>query len=108
MSVPSASNALKSAIASSIASRVPEPIVGWAERWASPMRTMFSWCQRPFLTIRQRRQNDRLVMRGLPASASLKVSSIHALRPSSFISPMPDRSQVPSSTSATNVLFVGV
>ena len=71
-------SAAASAIASSIASLVPEPIEKCAVCAASPRSTTLPWCQRSQRTVGKLRQIERFLISRCPASSSAKSRSQNA------------------------------
>ena len=96
-------SAAASAIASSIASLVPEPTEKCAVWAASPSSTTFPECQRAFRTVGNRRQMERLARRRWPWSSSSKSCSRYATVPRSSISSRPLALQVSSLASTMKV-----
>ena len=64
-----------SAMASSIASLVPEPIEKCAVCTASPISTTLSWYQRSLRTVGKLRHNDMLVSRRWPPKSGANRAS---------------------------------
>jgi hypothetical protein len=102
--VPCSAKASASAIASSIASFVPEPIEKCAVWAASPTSTMFSWCQHSFRTVGNARQTERLMSSSWPSRWSAKSTAMYATVSSSVVWSSPARRQVSSWHSTMNVL----
>ena len=73
--VPCARKAAASAMESSMASFVPDPMEKCAVWAASPTSTVFPWCHRPQETVGKDRQRDRLVRSRCPRSSSAKRAS---------------------------------
>src|SRR5438270_10566486 len=71
----SSSKDLANAIASSKASRVPEPIEKWPVRSASPMSTLFSKCQLPLASSGKLRHTDLFDTSGLPPRSGANTRS---------------------------------
>ena len=72
---PLSSRARARAWASSIASRVPEPMEKWTLRSASPMSTTFSYRQRSQASTGNRRHSERFEMSGRPPRSGAKTAS---------------------------------
>src|SRR6201996_9769749 len=103
----SASSALVSAIASSIASLVPEPMEKCAECSASPISANLPWLQRSFQIHGKLRQTDLLEINLWPSSVSANTCSQIACDCSTVLSAKPYACQVASSHSTRNVLISG-
>src|SRR5579872_6318702 len=103
----SASSALVSAIASSIARRVPDPIEKWAECRASPTSTIFLKNQRSFQTHGKLRHTDLFEESDWPSRVLANTLSQIAFDCSTVLSANPYRCQVGKSHSTRNVLMVG-
>src|SRR5438132_2916375 len=103
----SASSALVSAIASSIASLVPEPIEKCAVCRASPISTMLRCDQRSFQIHGKLRHTDLLEMSLWPSRLSAKTSSQMACDSSMLLCSKPQAFQVLASHSTRNVLIEG-
>src|ERR1700722_3807418 len=101
----SVSSALVSAIASSIASRVPEPIEKCAEGKASPIRTMFLKNQRSFQIHGKFRHTDLFEINSWPSSVLANICSQIALDSSTVLSAKPKACQVARSHSTRKVLM---
>src|SRR6476659_2087763 len=101
------SSALVSAIASSIASRVPEPIEKCAECRASPISTMLLCDQRSFQIQGKLRQTDLFDTSGWPESVSENTCSQTACDSSMVLCSKPWACQLAASHSTRNVLMSG-
>ena len=106
-SPPWSRSASASAIASSNARRVPDPIEKCAVRSASPMRTRLPTDQCSLRIFGKRRQIDLLATSGCPCKAPAKADSIAARVCASSIVSKPARCQVAASHSAMKVLIPG-
>ncbi len=94
--MPRSRKAPASAIASSIASLVPEPIEKCAVWAASPSSTTLPKCQRSQVTVGKRRQIERLASSGWPESQGANSRSQVATVSASPASSKPARRQVSS------------
>src|SRR6266550_6025746 len=103
----SASSALVSAIASSIASRVPEPMEKCAECKASPISTIFLNDQRSFQIQGKLRHTDLFDTRESPSSVDANTCSQMAFDCSTVLSAKPQRCHVAKSHSTRKVLMPG-
>src|ERR1700704_3881069 len=104
---PSASNALASAIASSMASRVPDPIEKCAECSASPISTIFLNDQCSFQIHGKLRHIDLFDTNLCPPSVEANACSQTACDSAAVLSAKPWRCQVAGSHSTRNVLMSG-
>ena len=100
---PVATNAWCSAIASSIASLVPEPMEKCAVALASPSSTTLPAVQRSHLMVGKLRQIERLVMSRWPCSSSANTPSRNRAEPASSAGSRPARAKVSGSVSITQV-----
>src|SRR6187431_3773232 len=96
-----------SAIASSIASLVPEPIEKCAVCRASPISTMLPYDQFSFQIQGKFRHADLLEINGWPSSVSAKISSQIACDCSMVLCSKPYACQVAASHSTRKVLIEG-
>src|SRR6478672_4605147 len=103
----STSSALVSAIASSIASRVPEPMEKCAECRASPISTMLRCDQRSFQTQGKLRHTDLFEISGWPSRVFANTCSQIVCDSSMLLSLKPYACQVADSHSTRNVLIEG-
>src|SRR6266849_3317724 len=94
----------KSAIASSIASLVPEPIEKCAVALASPTSTTRSMTQVALRMLGKLRHSERLAMSLCPSSSSAKMRSSARSKCGSSILSKPQRSQVSALVSMIQVL----
>ncbi len=101
---PPAMKAACSAIASSMASLVPEPMEKCAVALASPRRTTLPLVQRAQRIIGKRRQWEGLVRSRWPASSSRNTPSMKRAESASSMASSPARTKVFGSVSSTQVL----
>ena len=95
--------ASKSAIASSIASLVPEPIEKCAVALASPTSTALSFTQVLLVMVGKLRQSERLAISAWPSSSSANTRSSTGSISVSLSLSKPKLRQVSSSVSITQV-----
>ena len=95
------------AIASSSASRVPDPMEKCAVCAASPRMARLPLIQRSHHSRGNTRQLDLLVINGVPCSVSLKISAHSAALSASLIPSNPAASNAARPHSTINVLRVG-
>src|SRR4051794_25232711 len=103
----SASSALVSAMASSIASRVPEPMEKCAVCSESPISTMLPCDQRSFQIQGKLRHTDLLEISLWPSRVSAKTSSQIICDSSMLLCSKPYACQVAASHSTRKVLIEG-
>ena len=92
-------------MASSIASRVPDPTEKCAVWAASPTSTTFPADQRAFAIVGNRRHSDLLHISGCPSSSSSKSRARKRAVSSSLAASIPALRQVSSVASAMKVDF---
>ena len=91
------------AMASSMASLVPEPTEKCAVWAASPASTTFSWCHFSFRMVGKLRQTERLEISRCPANSSRQSRSQKAIVPASSARSIPAERHVSSRASTMNV-----